>query len=867
MSWEQYLASEVLTPLGMDRTGFFNSFDGTNSSSEVTRQAVWGGGTSTAAIEANAVVTHAAGEAVPPQTRALGWTNPAGGLASCPRDMASFMKWALSASTTHFPSGGPMGAGGVNAWMRASYDQPDGLSGYGAGGHERFYVNGTWAVCKSGVAVGAAAQLALVPAFGLGVAAHAADSASEEPPELVAELMHALIPPLRRLLAQLECAQSQIPDEAVQLLTAGPWGSAARGTVLTAQLAASVGRCTLEAAMPTIFGVPSMGVFTLRTAHGVQASMIDLAQSIPAAPSVTRVVWTFRYMANATKLREILAGAESISCQRLTALGVPGLGFLLDTSAGMRLWLPGDDGNTLHTLLTGSEPSPSATSPPASPPPPPPTAAEADRVAGVPGWSGPLPSPHYSGYVPVRGGSRQLHYYLQEAEEAAAEKPLILWLQGGPTASSLLGAFVEVGQLVFTHDSYQSGRSVPRLFRNPYSYTAHANMLFLEQPVATGFSRCVDPTSPCESSDNSTAQESHEFMVGFFARFPEYTTRPFYIMGESYAGMFTTWLMEEIWRQNVIPVRGVSLGNACFGTAAGTNCGTIPKYSSPAQTVPVLAPAPYLHLTCTLPAPYLHRCTFLTVACALCVDWYRYSGLQDYPAFTWWSQTQYYADRYLISREMQQTTNVACSASDPRAVWTDPLPAACATAFQTMEASRGTIYLNYVTEACPVASSSSYAAVQPNGVLQQWCGAQGALLAWMAMPAVARALHVEAPMCVPLRLACRPYNVQPIDNGPIYRRMANTPGFKLTIYNGLNDANVPVNGQLGWINQTTETIQTDWVPWHDDESNMTAGNVRTYATAAGTTFLFVTLRGAGHEAPETKPAQAVSLLRQFALRT
>ena len=489
-----------------------------------------------------------------------------------------------------------MDAGGVNAWMRASYDQPDGLSGYGAGGHERFYVNGTWAVCKSGVAVGAAAQLALVPAFGLGVAAHAADSDSEEPPELVAEFMHAIIPPLRRLLAQLECTQSQIPDEAVQLLTAGPWGSAARGTVLTAQLAAGVGGCTLDAAMPTIFGVPSMGAFTLRTAHGVQASMIDLAQSVPAAPSVTRVVWTFRYMANATKLREILSGAESISCQRLTALGVPGLGFLLNTSQGMRLWLPGDDGNTLHTILNGSGPSPSVTSPPSSPPPPPPTAAEGDRVASIPGWSGPLPSPHYSGYVPVRGGSRQLHYYLQEAEEAAAEKPLVLWLQGGPTASSLLGAFVEVGQLVFTDDSYRSGRSVPRLFRNPYSYTAHANMLFLEQPVATGFSRCVDPTSPCESSDNSTAQESHEFLVGFFARFPEYATRPFYIMGESYAGMFTTWLMEEIWRQNLISVRGVSLGNACFGTAAGTNCGTIPKClhqgSNSARTRPCTLPAP-----------------------------------------------------------------------------------------------------------------------------------------------------------------------------------------------------------------------------------------------------------------------------------
>ena len=157
----------------MSRTGFFDSFDGTNASSKVTRRAVWGDGTATSAIEANTVQTHSGGAAVPSQTRALGWTNPAGGLASCPRDIATFMRWALSASTSHFPAQSPLSASDVNAWMRASYDLPDGVSGYGAGGHERFLVNGTWAVSKSGVAVGAAAQLAMVPAFGLGVAAHA----------------------------------------------------------------------------------------------------------------------------------------------------------------------------------------------------------------------------------------------------------------------------------------------------------------------------------------------------------------------------------------------------------------------------------------------------------------------------------------------------------------------------------------------------------------------------------------------------------------------------------------------------------------------------------------------------------------------
>ena len=649
--------------------------------------------------------------------------------------------------------------------------------------------------------------------------ASAADSASEMPPTLVAELLHALLPPLRRLLAEVECSQSQIPAEAVQLLTAGSWGSAATGhAVLSAQPAAS--GCTLDAAMPAIFGVPTMGAFFL-TSAGAGTNVIDLAKAIHDAPSVIRVVWAFRYMANSTTLRQLFQGIESISCTRLTALGVPGLGYLLETSAGMRLWLPGDSGNELYTLISGSAAPPSGSTPPASPPPPAPTAAEADRVHRVPGWSGPLPSRHYSGYVPVGGtGTRLLHYYLQEAEDQADEKPLVLWLQGGPTASSLLGAFVEIGQLVFTQDSYRAGNTVPRLFRNPYSFTRHANMLFLEAPVATGFSRCVDVSDACESSDNSTARESHDFLTGFFARFPEYSGRSFYIMGESYAGMFTTWLMEEIWRRGVIDVHGVSLGNACFGTAAGGNCGTIPKYS----------------------------------------------GLQDYPAFTWWSQTQYYGDRHLISREMLHTTNAACSA-DPAAVWTDPLPAGCAAAFAIMEQSRGNIYLNYITDACPSTEPhSSYIAVQPNGIAQQWCGAQSALLAWMAMPDVARALHVDTPMCVPLKLACRPYNVQPRNMGSTYRRMANTPGFRLTIYNGLNDANLPVTGQLGWLNATTEVVQTDWQPWHNDETNFTSGNVRTYVTPAGTTFLFATLRGAGHEAPEAKPAQALSLFKQFALR-
>ena len=44
----------------------------------------------------------------------------------------------------------------------------------------------------------------------------------------------------------------------------------------------------------------------------------------------------------------------------------------------------------------------------------------------------------YSGYLPVSGG-KQLFYWYHEATSDAPNKPLVLWLNGGPGCSSLGG--------------------------------------------------------------------------------------------------------------------------------------------------------------------------------------------------------------------------------------------------------------------------------------------------------------------------------------------------------------------------------------------------------------------------------------------
>ena len=71
-------------------------------------------------------------------------------------------------------------------------------------------------------------------------------------------------------------------------------------------------------------------------------------------------------------------------------------------------------------------------------------AIDKDFVTALPGWSSPLPSKHYSGYLNVTGGA--LHYWFIECETKPATAPIALWLNGGPGSSSLIGLLTELGQ-------------------------------------------------------------------------------------------------------------------------------------------------------------------------------------------------------------------------------------------------------------------------------------------------------------------------------------------------------------------------------------------------------------------------------------
>ncbi|CAD6272767.1 unnamed protein product [Miscanthus lutarioriparius] len=105
---------------------------------------------------------------------------------------------------------------------------------------------------------------------------------------------------------------------------------------------------------------------------------------------------------------------------------------------------------------------------------------DADRVVGLPGQP---ESPSVSGYVTVneRNG-RALFYWFFEAQTTPEEKPLLLWLNGGPGCSSIgYGAASELGPLRVV-------RRGAALEFNEYAWHKEANLLFLESPVGVGFS-------------------------------------------------------------------------------------------------------------------------------------------------------------------------------------------------------------------------------------------------------------------------------------------------------------------------------------------------------------------------------------------
>lgn len=184
-------------------------------------------------------------------------------------------------------------------------------------------------------------------------------------------------------------------------------------------------------------------------------------------------------------------------------------------------------------------------------------------------------TPHFSGYLDgsdgcdaeTNGPLCKIHYWFALAEVNNATAPVVLWLNGGPGSSSLLGFLQEEGPLLI---NAKGG-----LMDNPYSWTKYVNLVAIEAPVGVGYSYCsrqLDEGKPCQNTDRYTASTSRAALVDFFTnKFPEFSSNDFYITGESYAGVYIPTLTKEILdnvSSDVINLKGIGVGDPCTDNTA-----------------------------------------------------------------------------------------------------------------------------------------------------------------------------------------------------------------------------------------------------------------------------------------------------------
>jgi carboxypeptidase C (cathepsin A) len=187
---------------------------------------------------------------------------------------------------------------------------------------------------------------------------------------------------------------------------------------------------------------------------------------------------------------------------------------------------------------------------------------------------------------PSPSGSAFVHYWLVENAAKDPNAPTLVWQQGGPGGSSLIGLFTEVGPITLNDHSfaasagYSNESAIPTVFDNPFSWhTSPANMLFVEHPAPTGFSYCV-PMEACTWDDENQAPINYQFYVKFFELYPELAHNEFYFSGESYAGVLVPTVALQILahktpsNEHLAPhnLGGFAIGNGAFWASYREKC-------------------------------------------------------------------------------------------------------------------------------------------------------------------------------------------------------------------------------------------------------------------------------------------------------
>ncbi|KAI4277059.1 MAG: hypothetical protein LQ337_002041 [Flavoplaca oasis] len=170
-------------------------------------------------------------------------------------------------------------------------------------------------------------------------------------------------------------------------------------------------------------------------------------------------------------------------------------------------------------------------------------------------------TPSWAGQIPIPGvADDQLFFWLFQAENHNVSRDFIIWLNGGPGCSSLGGLTYENGPFHFLERT-------PVPSPNPYSWTKLANVLYIDQPIGTGYST----GSKAASNNAEVTNNFFHWLMAFYGRFPGLKYKNTYIIGESYAGVYIPYFTQALLsNRNLLNInlKAIVLGDPTLGNTA-----------------------------------------------------------------------------------------------------------------------------------------------------------------------------------------------------------------------------------------------------------------------------------------------------------
>ncbi|EFH59863.1 hypothetical protein ARALYDRAFT_480041 [Arabidopsis lyrata subsp. lyrata] len=481
------------------------------------------------------------------------------------------------------------------------------------------------------------------------------------------------------------------------------------------------------------------------------------------------------------------------------------------------------------------------------------SAPKSALITELPGFNGTFPSKHYAGYVAIdKHRNKNLWYYFVESERNASVDPVVLWLNGGPGCSSMDGFVYEHGPFNFEPKK----RNSHLLHLNPYSWSKVSNIIYLDSPVGVGFSYSND-NADYTTNDTKTAFDSHRFLLEWFKMFPEFRSNPFFISGESYAGIYVPTLAAQVVKghKNVttkplINFKGYLVGNGVTDEVFDGN-----------------ALVPFTH-GMGLISDELYEETKL-----VCNGTYYtggHSGVSKECAdkLKKVSDTVSLLNLYNILEPCYHGTSLS-------ALDIEFLPKSLLTLGKTEKPMA--VRKRMFGRAWPLG-----AVVRP-GIVPSWsqllegsgvpCIDDTVATKWLNDPAVRKAVHAKEVSTLSTHFIifflislsignwklCSSQLEYRHDTGSMieYHRNLTLSGFRALVFSGDHDMCVPYTGSEAWTKAMGYKVVDEWRPWISN--NQAAGFTQGYAN----NLTFLTIKGAGHTVPEYKPRESLDFYSRF----